>query len=112
MAIPLATTTVTVTRVPPDATRDGYDAPPAPVTVASGIRATISGPKSRVNLAGGQRVVSDASFHTDPADIQPGDTLTDATSGRAYSVLWAQQRYELGLGYCYGDLRIVSGAAQ
>lgn len=110
MSIPLATTTITVTRSANDGTTDLYDAPAAATTVASGVRAVITGPSSRTSLVRGQRVVVSAGFRADPCDIQTGDVLTDATSGAVYEVLWALSRYELGLGYTYGDLITVNGA--
>lgn len=109
MALPLATTTVTVTRSANDGTVDLVDEQSAPTPVGI-FRACIVSPTSRTSLSKGQRVVTSAGFRTDPAPIQLGDILTDTTTGIAYEVLWALTRYELGMGYTYGDLLIVAGA--
>lgn len=111
MVLPLATTTVTITRAANDGTTDLVDAPAAlPVIVASGVRACVVSPTSRTSLSRGERVVTSAGFRCDPTDIQTDDILTDAANGQTYRVLWALTRYELGLGYTYGDLLIVQGA--
>lgn len=114
MGLPLATTTIDVTRPANDGSVDLVDnnPPSTPSTVASSIPAVISSPTSRTSLVSGERVVVSASFRSDPCDVQTGDTLTDNTSGQSYLVLWALSRYELGLTYSYGDLQIVKGAAQ
>lgn len=110
MALPLATTTISTTRVPNDGTTDLYDEGAAPVAVLAGVRAVVTGPSSRTTFAAGERVVTTASFRADPCDVQTGDLMTDDTSGAVYQVLWALDRYEMGLAFTYGNLQIVEGA--
>lgn len=107
--IPLATTTVTIARSVNDGTLDLDDTPAPPSTIATSVRACVVSPTSRTSLSRGQRVVTSAGFRCDPTDIQLGDLLTDNTTGTNYEVLWSLTRYELGLGYTYGDLLIVQG---
>jgi hypothetical protein len=113
MAIPLALTTLTIQRVTPvvgdDDEYDGYDSgQPAPVTVASGIRATIGEPSASVVLAGGDRVVYSATFAADPCQIEPGDTIIDGF-GTTWSALWSRTVFGLGLSHTQGELRLVTG---
>lgn len=114
MAIPLATTTVTVTRVPetPPDGNDPYDPddpnPPAATTVAIGVRATIAAPTANVALSGGDKVVYSAGFVTDPADIGPDDRLADA-DGTTWTVLWARPAPGF-LPHIQGQARLVVGA--
>lgn len=111
--IPLALTLLTVQRVTPvpgdSGIIDGYDPEPAPVTVASGIRAVIGQPSASVVLAGGDRVVYSATFAADPCSIEPGDVVIDST-GTVWSALWSRSVVGLGLSHTAGELRLVSGA--
>lgn len=115
--IPLATTTLTVTRdesngqaADPGEPYDPYDpSGTTPTVVAAGVRATIGVPSATVGLAGGDRVAYSAKFVADPSDIEPADTVTD-TAGTVWSVLWARQAGTFGLGHTEGELRLVTGA--
>ena len=108
--IPLATTTITVSRV--EATDvDPYDAAqPSPTTIASGVRAVVGTPSASVALSSGDKVVYAASLRCDPVDVQPGDTVTDST-GTAWTVLWAREVNAVGLDFMEGQLRLVQGNA-
>lgn len=108
--IPLATTTITVTRVPADPARDAYDPAPDPVTVATGIRAVIGQPTAAVTLTGGDEVAYRFPLTCDPTDLQPGDTIVDA-AGIEYRLDWARLETGFGLDHMTGSLRIVTGAA-
>lgn len=110
MALPMATTTISTTRSANNGSTDLYDTPATPAAVLSGVRAVITGPSSRTSFSAGQRVVTTAAFRADPCDVKTGDVMTDDTSGTVYQVLWALDRYELGLAYTYGALQIVKGA--
>lgn len=110
--LPLSTTTFTISRSANDGTVDLYDAQPAPSTVASGVRGVMVAPTARADVLRGERVVATAGFRADPTDVQEGDTLVDDTTGIAYTVVWAANRYELGLRYSYGNLINVRGAVQ
>lgn len=109
--IPIATTTLTVTRLVYATDVDPYDDPqPAPTTTATGVRAVIGTPSANVALSGGQRVEYSAKLTCDPCDIQPGDQVTDAQGGQ-WEVLWAKPNPGLfGWSFINGDLRLVQGA--
>jgi hypothetical protein len=109
--LPLATTTIDITRVAHDATRDGYDPRPNPTTVARNVRAVIGSPSGRQNISAGDRTVVTWSLRADPCDLTADDTVTDNTTGDTYRVIWARQRYELGLGYTAAGLEQVAGAS-
>lgn len=108
--IPLATTTITVTRIEAGANVDPYDPdPPAPTTVATDIRAVISPPTASVGLSGGNRVEYGAALRCDPVSLLAGDTVTDST-GTAWMVLWAREVNALGLSFMESKLRLIEGA--
>jgi len=109
--IPISLTTVTVSRVTPDSTRDGYDPQPAPTTISSGVRAVIGNPGGSQNITAGDRTVVTFPFTTDPADITADDTLTDDVTGTTYRVMWARARTGLGLDHIEGECEQVEGAS-
>ena len=108
--IPLATTTVTVRRVPADDTRDGYDPPPAAEDVATGVRAHLSSPSGREDRAGGSRQTSAARLLCDPVDLRHTDTVIDDTTGAEWAVTGVATHVGLGLDHVAADLQRVSGA--
>lgn len=110
MALPLATTVVSIARSEPaspntDPTDDAY---PAPQVVQSGLRATIATPSASASDQGGTRVVYTAAMTTDPADIRPRDQVTDA-DGTVWTVLWARNSGAFGLQITQVRLQLVSG---
>lgn len=108
--IPLATNTVTVTRVV-ETDVDPYDADqPSPTTIVSGVRAVVSPPSVNVALSGGDKVVYTANLRCDPCDLQAADTVTDNT-GTAWFVLWAKEINALGFDFMLAQLRLVQGDA-
>ncbi|MBM4414904.1 MAG: hypothetical protein FJ035_01235 [Chloroflexi bacterium] len=112
MAVPLATTTIAVLRVPVDATRDPYDAQPAADTVASGVRAHISSPSGREHVAGGSQEVVEFRLACDPVDLRHTDRVQDEQTGSTYEVVWARPRQGLGLDHIEAGLKQVSGGAR
>lgn len=106
--IPLATTTITIAR--PDPTADGYAATNTVMTLAAGVRAAITGPSGTTILTGGTRTEYTWVLNADPCDIQVADTVTDDTTGTAYTVDWVAARTGLGLDHVNGRLRAVQGA--
>lgn len=110
MAVPLATTTITISRIPPDATRDGYDTPPSPTTVASGVRAHLSGPGKSTDPTGGLRVATIWRLDADPCDLRAGDTVVDDSTGSTFTAMNADTRYGLGLDHTVASLERVDGA--
>lgn len=107
MPIPLATSSITVTRVEEAANTDPYDTnPPSPTTTAAGVRAVISPPSASVALSSANQVVSAARLTCDPCDIAAGDTIQDS-AGLAWVVLWARRVTAVGLDFMEGQLRMV-----
>lgn len=111
MAIPLATTTITVTRSLLDATADPYDAVTAtPTDVAENVRAVIGSP-SGFDSQRGQSHQEDVThrLNSDPVALQPGDMIVDDVTGDEYTVVWARTRVALGVDHTVADLRQVTG---
>lgn len=111
MAIPLATTTVTIKRVPRDDTRDGYDTQPAAATIAAGVRAHIGSPSGSDNITSGDRTVVRFAIDTDPTDLQADDTVIDDMTSEEYRCIWARTRHGLGLDHTTGAIEQVTGAS-
>lgn len=113
MSVPLATTTVTVREVPADPNRDPYDAAPAAVTVASGVRAHISTSSGREQVAGGSQEVVTFRLSCDPFDggLSHQATVEDEQTGEVYEVVWSVARFGIGLDHIQAGLRQVSGVA-
>ena len=109
MAIPLATTTITVSRVAADPERDPADEQPAATPVASGIRAHLSGLTGAENFPT-QEVIS-RKLICDPTDLEHGDTVHDDTTGLDYQVVYAEQRVGLQMDHTEAGLKKVTGAA-
>jgi hypothetical protein len=108
--IPLASTTLTVYRLPEDSTRDGYDPQPARVQVGTGLRAHIGSPSGRATISDGDRVIVGYTLHTDGFDFQQDDQIVDDTTGITYLLLWAKRTTVFGMDFCQGAVRVVEGA--
>ena len=95
MAVPLATTTITVVGVRPESDQDadgegypGYVAP-VPATIASGVRASITNLRmTRERRAHGEdgEHVSRRMLLCDWVDLREFDRVTDDTTGQEYEV--------------------------
>jgi hypothetical protein len=111
VAIPLATTTVSVLRVPADPDRDPYDPTPEPSTVATGVRATISTSSGTETVAGGSQEVVNFRMSCDqfPAKLHHKDMVVDEQSGETYNVVWTVTRNGMGLDHLQAGLQQVSG---
>jgi hypothetical protein len=109
--IPLATTTVSVWRLPADDTRDGFDTPSVRQQVATGLRAHIGSPSTRTDISAGDKVVTDWRLDTDPFDFADDDQLVDENTGETYRLLGAVRRSGFGLDHCEGRVRQISGAS-
>jgi len=108
VTLPLATTTITVKR--PAAGGDPYEAASVS-TVVSGVRAHIGSPSGRERIVGGSKETLDAGLDCDVCDIAHTDSVTDATTGEVFEVVWVQRRVGLGLDHMEGGLRRVSGGS-
>lgn len=111
MSIPLATTTITIKRVPPDDTRDGYDAAPDLATIATRVAANIGAPSGSQNITTGDRTVVTFRLTCDPTDLQADDQVVDDTTGDTYRCVWARGRKGLGLNHTTAALEQVTGAS-
>lgn len=115
MTIPMATTTITVTRDALLATDDPYDVPSGgPVTVAQGVRANISiaGGDERIT---GRSAVETVTFRLrcDPVDLVHGDSVVDETTNETYAVTFARTRRDtVGLDHTLADLVQATGNRQ
>lgn len=91
MGIPLATTTITVLRLP--ASSD-YEEPYAGDTdvqrtaTAENVRAVIDRPTGSAEIAGGQQNVADYGLKCDFVDLTYLDHIRDDTTGRVFRITW------------------------
>lgn len=109
MSLPLATTTVTVLRLPADVMRDGYDDPPDRTSVVTGLRAQIGSPSGRESVTAGDRTVATFTLHTDPFEFTASDRIVDEGTGETYDLVWAQRRDGM-LAHTVGALVQATGA--
>lgn len=109
MTVPLATTTITVTR--PAVGDDPYDGAVSTSTIATGVRAHISAPSGREQRQGGSQETVDFRLDCDTVDLRHGDTVTDA-AGEAYEVIWAQPRAAFGLDHVAAGVRQAGSAVR
>lgn len=113
MALPLATTTVTVLRPP---TSDDYAEPYGGtrtadlVEVESGVRAALDVPVARdagrEYRAGGEQTLTEFRFAVDPCDVRNTDYMRDDRTGVLYRVTWV---FEFADSHIEGGLRLVEG---
>lgn len=112
MALPLSTTTVTVTRRVRASGQDLTRATPAaPTTVCpAGTRAHIGQPSGRAPERAGQQETVDAVLHVDTTvELAQHDDVADAATGTAWRVIWARRRQGLGLDHVEAGIRRVTG---
>lgn len=111
MSIPIATTTITVTRAALLATDDPYDAPTgSPTTVAAGVPANIAIADGDDRVSGrSERETVTFRLRCDPVDLEHGDTITDDTTSETYDVVFARTRRtgNVGLDHTIAELRQV-----
>ena len=111
MAIPLATTTISVLRVPADPDRDPYDPQPEPETVVSGIRAHLSLGQGQETVAGGSQQVVNWRLSCDPFNqgLHHKDQVVNEQSGSVYEVVYSETREGMGMDHFQAGLTQVSG---
>lgn len=111
MAIPLATTTISVLRVAADPDRDPYAPTPDPETVASGVRAHLSLGLGSETTAGGSQEVVNWRLACDPFDggLHHLDQVLNEQSGSTYEVVFAETREGMGMDHFQAGLRQVTG---
>lgn len=111
MAIPVATTTISVLRAPRSLPVDDFDAPSVGEfdTVATGVRATL-GATTGVKVSGnGTRQELTVRFGCDPTTLGFTDKVLDESTGVTYDVVWAHARTGLGIDHVEGELVLVTG---
>lgn len=106
--IPVATTTISVTR--PTVADDPYDGAATSATVASKVRAHISTPSGREQQRGGSQESIDLRLDCDSVDLQHTDVVVDDTTGETFQVVWAESRVGLGLDHVEAGLRRTGAA--
>jgi hypothetical protein len=109
MGVPLATTTVTVTR--PKSGGDPYE--DATVSeVARGVRANIVTPSGIERTGGGAQERIDAVLLCDPvAGLDHYCIVTDDRSAEAWQVAWVRTRRGLGMDHVRAGLNVVTGGS-
>jgi len=108
--ITVATTTISVLRVPADPERDPLDPQPPAEVIASGIRAHISTARGSEEVAsGGSQEVVYFRMSCDPTDLQHTDQVRDEQTDEVYDVLWARERRGLGLDHVQAGMKQVAG---
>ena len=121
MAIPIATTTITIKRPPEaDNNRDPYDPPSGPLaTVTTGVRAAFTTPAGSAALGGGEHGPTGSQeavgwrLAADPCDLRHIDTVVDETTNQEYGVTWAKLRSDPDgdLDHVIADVVEVKGAS-
>src|SRR5688500_14340017 len=109
--LPLATTTITVKRVPADTDRDAYDEKPAEITAHSGIPAHFSSPSGREIMRGGSQEVIDRHLDCEIIDLKHTDHVIDEQTDERYQIVWAHKRMGLGLDRIEAGVKRVEGRA-
>lgn len=110
MALPLATTTVTI--VETASSGDPYE-DATPTTLATGVRAVIGSPSGRDLCVGGEQSIIHAVADVDGMLVTHTCQLIDETTGDRWAVAWVQRRVGLGLDHQHcGLTRVTGGAAR
>jgi hypothetical protein len=92
VAIPLATTTISIRRPGGGGSGDDYDPPVAATTVGAGVRAVIRSPGGSEVVTNGDRETVTWALDADPCDLTYADVVVDDATGDRYDVLWARER--------------------
>ena len=106
--IPLATTTITISRKRED--EDPYETPTIRA-VATGIRAVIGSPSGRDRVIGGDQSSITAKLDCDVCDLRHYDIVTDDRTCVEYAVVWVTNRIGLGLDHLEAGLNATVGAS-
>jgi hypothetical protein len=113
MAIPFATTAITIIRSTLSVTADPYDSPaqypnPDSTVIVTGIRAVVSVPTADTILTIGDRVVYTSKLTCDPCDLQEADLVTES-SGRIWKCLGPTPFGAFFISGMEAELRLVEG---
>lgn len=116
--IPLATTTISVLRLPADVPeedddyRDPYDEQPEREIVASGVRAHIGQPSMSERMAGGTQALDNLRLSCDPftAGLRATDQILDENTGEVYDVAGLPYHaHGLGLDHITAPVKQIVG---
>ncbi len=107
--IPLATTTISVLRVPPgDVYDEPYGTPAARTAVSTGTRAVIDRGRGAERVAGGEQSSLDLTLTADPVDLNHTDQVRDDTTNTIYQVTYVVTYWD---SHLEAGLRVVTGLA-
>lgn len=110
MAIPLATTTITVLRSDQDGTRDAFDTLTF-AEIATAVRAVIGSESgSETNTSSSSQDVT-FRLDCDVCDLRHDDRVSDEQTGDIFEVEWVWLRGGLGLDHLEASLRQVTDRA-
>jgi hypothetical protein len=107
MAIPVATTTITVLRA---TAADAFDRA-APVEVIAGVRAVIGSHSGVETNTSGASQTRQARLDCDPVDLRHDDRVRDDQTGETWHVVWCARRQGLGLDHTVADLISITDRA-
>lgn len=110
MALPVATTRITVYRTDADGTADAFDRP-APTVIYAGVPAVIGGHSGSETTLGGSAQTRQARLDCDPIDLRHDDTVVDDTTGDTWHVIWCAHRTGLGVDHTVADVIAVTDRA-
>lgn len=91
MGIPLATTKITVLRLPSSSDYDepyGGDTDVGRTPTAQHVRAVIDRPTGTAEIAGGQQNIADYGLKCDFVELTYLDHIQDETTGRIFRITW------------------------
>lgn len=108
MAIPLATTTITVKRA--STTGDAFDRSD-PTTIRTGLRAVIGGQTGQEAVRDGSSEQVTVRLVCDPYDLHHDDVIVDETTQEQWEVVWCARRQGLGVDHTAADLLKITGRA-
>jgi hypothetical protein len=111
MTLPIATTTITVTRTTSGADVDPYViSDDSSTVVASGVRAVIGPYSGSEFVRGGEQSIVNATMQCDACDVTHYDRVTDAMTGDVFSVISVQSVQGFGLDHYECQLKRIDGA--
>lgn len=110
MALPLATTTITVLRSDQDGTADAFDTLTY-TPVAANVRAVIGSESGTETNTSGSSENLGFRLDCDVCDVRHDDRIEDENTGDVFEVEWVWLRTGLGLDHMEGQLRRITDRA-
>jgi hypothetical protein len=110
MALPLATTTIAVKRLPAAVLNaEPYGVAVPLTTIASGVRAVLGKPRMVERVSSGEQAEMVLELRCDPTDIEHLDQVVDERIGRVYEVVGAELRTGVGMDFVQATVKRVQG---